>query len=170
MIMAEQPTFDISIEVDPPYADEVDVELLAVVARTVLGRESVEPPADLGVWITNEEELHTLNRTFRDVDASTDVLSFGEEQDEESPFVQAPESVPHLGDVAISFPHVVRQAEEYGHSRQRELAYLLTHGILHLLGYDHEDPEDAQEMRSHEEAALTDLQITRGAGDADAAT
>lgn len=168
--MAQEPSFEISIEVDPPYAEQVDVDLLAMVARTVLTREGVTPPADLGIWITNEDELHALNRTFRDVDASTDVLSFGEaEEDDEQPFVPAPESTPHLGDVAISFPHVTRQAEEYGHSPKRELAYLLTHGILHLLGYDHDDPEGTQEMRSHEDAALNALQITRGAGDADTA-
>lgn len=169
--MAPEPAFEISIEVDPPYAAQVDVELLALVARTVLRHEGIAPPGDLGIWITNEEELHTLNRTFRNVDASTDVLSFGEaEEDDEQPFVQAPESMPHLGDVAISFPHVTRQAEEYGHSPRRELAYLLTHGILHLLGYDHEDPEGTQEMRSHEDAALNALQITRGADDAATAT
>jgi len=166
--MAEQPAFEISVEVDPPYAAEVDVELLTTVAHAVLEREGVAAPADLGIWITNEDELHALNRTFRSVDSSTDVLSFGEGDDEDMPFVQAPESVPHIGDVAISFPHVRRQAEEYGHSRQRELAYLLTHGILHLLGYDHEDPDDAREMRVHEEAALRDLQITRGDRDANA--
>ena len=166
--MAEQPAFEISVEVDPPYTAEVDVGLLTTVAHAVLEREGVAAPADLGIWITNEDELHALNRTFRSVDSSTDVLSFGEGDDEDMPFVQAPESVPHLGDVAISFPHVRRQAEEYGHSRQRELAYLLTHGILHLLGYDHEDPDDAREMRATEEAALRDLQITRGDRDASA--
>ncbi len=166
--MAQQPVFEISVEVDSPYAAEVDVELLTTVARAVLEREGAAAPADLGIWITNEDELRALNHTFRNVDSSTDVLSFGEAEDEDMPFVQAPESVPHLGDVAISFPHVQRQAEEYGHSRQRELAYLLTHGILHLLGYDHEDPDDARDMRAHEEAALRDLQITRGDGDANA--
>lgn len=164
--MAQEPIFDISIEVDPPYAAQVDVELLATVARTVLKHEGIDPPGDLGIWITNEDELHALNRSFRNVDSSTDVLSFGEAEDDQQPFVQAPESIPHLGDVAISFPHVTRQAEEYGHSPRRELAYLLTHGILHLLGYDHEEPEGTQEMRSHEDAALNALQITRGSDDA----
>ena len=136
------------------------------IARQVLRREGVQGPVDLGIWITNQDELQTLNRTFRGVDATTDVLSFGEDEDGESSFVGAPDEVRHLGDVAISFPHVTAQAEEYGHTRARELAYLLTHGILHLLGYDHEDPADAQEMRAHEEAALGDLGITRDQGDA----
>ena len=164
------PAFDITVEVDPPYAGEVDTALVVRVAQHVLAHEGVAGPLEAGVWITNEEELRTLNRTFRGVDETTDVLSFGEDEDDEKPFVSAPEAVPHLGDIAISFPHVVRQAEEFGHSRTRELAYLLAHGLLHLLGYDHEDPEDAQEMRAHEEAALGELQIMRESNYADNAS
>ncbi len=159
------PPFAIDIDVDPPYADQVDVHALLSVAHAVLQREGVDGPLSLGVWVTNEDELHTLNRTFRDVDATTDVLSFAEAEDE-LPFMEDPEAGRHLGDVAISFPHVVLQAEEYGHSRARELAYLLTHGILHLLGYDHEEQADARDMRAHEEAALGGLRLTRDAGDA----
>jgi probable rRNA maturation factor len=164
---AEIGAIDIAIDVDPPYAEEVDAALLQKVARTVLAREGRHGPLTVGLWITNEDELRNLNRTFRDVDATTDVLSFGDTA-EDLPFIQDPEDGHHLGDIAISFPHVVRQAEEYGHSQARELAYLLTHGILHLLGYDHEDPEDARDMRAHEEAALKELQITREPGNAGA--
>ncbi len=156
-------TFDITVEVDPPYAGEVDTALMIEVARQVLVHEDIEGPLDLGVWVTNEDELHRLNHAFRGVDTTTDVLSFATD-DPPTSFVHGPpgEAVRHLGDIAISFPHVARQAEEYGHSRARELAYLLTHGILHLLGYDHEDAEDARLMREHEEAALGSLGITRG--------
>jgi len=152
--------YDISIEVDPPYAGEVDLDVLTQIATSALRHQSVQGPLELGIWITNETEIQTLNRTYRGVDASTDVLSFGTE-DDEGGFVSPPESVRQLGDIAISFPHVVRQAEEYGHSRQRELAYLLVHGILHLLGYDHEDPAEAPAMRRHEEDVLVALGITR---------
>ena len=149
------------IEVDPPYAAEVDAEQLVQVAAHVLRQESIAGPLELGIWITNESEIQTLNRTYRNVDSATDVLSFSADDDEDTPFVQAPGTVRHLGDIAISFPHVVRQAEEYGHSRDRELSYLLVHGVLHLLGHDHEDAEDAKRMRQHEEAALGALGITR---------
>ena len=158
----QQAGYDVAIEVDPAYAGECSPpELQAIAART-LHIEGVAGPLELGVWITDEAELHALNRTYRGVDSSTDVLSFGEEQDKAVPFVNAPETPRSLGDIAISFPHVARQAAEYGHSRQRELAYLLVHGVLHLLGYDHENPDDAATMRRHEEAVLGVLQITRG--------
>ena len=165
--MAPQPpAFDITIEVDPSYVTQVDTRLLASVTQAVLEREGVAGPLDLGIWITNEDELRALNRKFRAVDATTDVLSFGADGEDAAPFVDAPDAARHLGDVAISFPHVMRQAREYGHSEARELAYLLAHGILHLLGYDHEAAADAGEMRAREEAALGELHITRGATDA----
>ena len=160
--MAEQvPPFDIMIEVDPAYVGEVDAEHLIEVAVHVLLQEGIAGPLELGIWITNEGEIQTLNRTYRNVDSTTDVLSFGTDDDEDRPFVQAPGSVRHLGDIAISFPHVVRQAEEYGHSRERELSYLLVHGVLHLIGYDHEEAEDTKRMREHEETVLGALGITR---------
>lgn len=155
----------VTIEVDPPFDAEVDLDALEQLVAHVLRGESVAVPAEVSVWITDEEELHTLNRTYRNVDASTDVLSFGAEpeQDAALPFVSAPDQPRYLGDLAVSFPHVMRQADEYGHSRQRELSYLVTHGLLHLLGYDHEQPEQAQVMRSREEALLGALGITRAA-------
>lgn len=154
--------YEIVIEVDPPYVAEVPTALLEQVAREVLRGEAVAGPLDVSVWITNANELHTLNRTYRNVDRSTDVLSFGEDADDDDlPFVQVPDEPRHLGDLAISFEHVVEQAEEYGHSRQRELTYLLTHGLLHLLGYDHETPEEAAAMRSREEAFLGKLGLSR---------
>ena len=157
--------FTVTVEVDESYADDVDVGALEQLAAHVLRGEGVAAPAEVSVWITNEDELHALNRQYRDKDSSTDVLSFGSEGDDDTPFVTAPGQPRYLGDLAISFPHVIRQAEEYGHSRQRELGYLLTHGLLHLLGYDHEVPEDAARMRGREEALLGALGISRDAQD-----
>lgn len=153
--------YDIQIDIDEPFEAGVDQGQLVQVAQQVLVAEHVAPPVSVTVWITNEDELHTLNRTYRNVDRSTDVLSFGSEDDDD--FVAPPGEPRHLGDVAISFGHVEQQAADYGHSRQRELCYLLTHGLLHLLGYDHEQPADAQRMRSREEAVLQQLGITREA-------
>lgn len=150
----------VTIEVDEPYIEQVDQQAIEQLVAHVLRAENVQPPVEVSVWITNEDELHTLNRTYRNVDSSTDVLSFGAEADE-TPFISAPDQPRYLGDLAISFPHVVRQAEEYGHSRQRELSYLVTHGVLHLLGYDHMQPDEAQVMRGREEALLGALGITR---------
>jgi probable rRNA maturation factor len=154
--------WDIQIDVDEPFAADVDHDNVVEVARHVLQAEGVESPATVTIWITDEDELLTLNRTYRGVDRSTDVLSFGTEDDD---FVAPPNEPRHLGDLAVSFPHVTRQAEEYGHSRQRELCYLVTHGLLHLLGYDHEQPDAARRMRMREEALLGELGITREAAD-----
>jgi probable rRNA maturation factor len=150
---------EVTIEVDDRFASEVDTDEVIQLVRYVLQAEGVPIPSDVSIWITDEAELQALNRTYRGVDRSTDVLSFGE--DTSTPFVNAPGQPRHLGDLAVSYPHVVRQAEEYGHSRKRELSYLVTHGLLHLLGYDHERPEDAAIMRRREEALLGDLHITR---------
>ena len=157
----EQEYVTVTIEVDEPYAAAIDTAELEQLTEHVLRGESVAGPVEVSIWITNEDELHTLNRTYRNVDSSTDVLSFGEDEDSETVFVSAPDQPRYIGDLAISYPHAVRQAEEYNHSLQRELSYLVTHGLLHLLGYDHEDPEDARLMRGREEALLGALGITR---------
>lgn len=158
---AMQSGYSTMIDVDEPFAAEVDTAALEALVEHVLAGQQVPAPAEVSVWITNENELQTLNRTYRNKDASTDVLSFGNEEHDETLFVTAPDQPRYLGDLAVSFPHVIRQAQEYGHSRQRELSYLVTHGLLHLLGYDHEEPDDAQHMREREEALLGALGISR---------
>jgi probable rRNA maturation factor len=157
----EQEYVTVTIEVDEPYADEIDAAALERLTDHVLRGESVAGPVEVSIWITSEDELHTLNRTYRNVDASTDVLSFGQDDDDDTFFVSAPDQPRYIGDLAISYPHAVRQAEEYNHSLQRELSYLVTHGLLHLLGYNHEEPGDANIMRGREEALLGALGITR---------
>jgi probable rRNA maturation factor len=155
--MREDPTpVEVTIEVDPAYSDLVDAGLIEAVVARVLRHEGIADPLDVAIWITNEDELHELNRTYRGVDHTTDVLSFGTE-DADAPFVNLPDEARHLGDLAISYPHVERQAEQFGHSAAQELAWLVAHGMLHLLGYDHELPEEEQEMQAREVAALGEL-------------
>lgn len=156
-----QDAYIVTVDVDEPYAPEVNADTLEELVGHVLRGEGVAAPAEVSIWITNEDELQTLNQNYRGKDSSTDVLSFGNEEDAETPFVNAPDQPRYLGDLAISFPHVVRQAEEYGHGRERELSYLVTHGLLHLLGYDHEELAEAQVMRGREEALLGALGISR---------
>ncbi len=157
--MMHEQHIEVSIEVDEAFAAEIDGAQLSDLVRHVLNAEGVAEPCTVNILITTEEELHELNRTYRGVDRSTDVLSFGD--DEPGGFVRAPGQPLHLGDLAISYPHVVRQAEEYGHSRKRELSYLATHGLLHLLGYDHEQPDDRRRMRQREEELLGSMDIRR---------
>ena len=151
----------------PGAASEGNCALIRKVIRTALAAEGVDVPCEVDVLLTNDSGIHEINREMRQVDASTDVLSFPE-FDLRPGELPAPEDadpgtglVP-LGDMVISMEHVAAQAKEYGHSNRRELAYLVVHSVLHLLGYDHldEGPQKKQ-MRAREEAILAELGITR---------
>ena len=151
------PPVEVTIEVDPPYRAEVDLALIETVVARVLRYENVTEHLDVAVWITNEDELHTLNQTYRGIDSTTDVLSFGSDDDDAEPFIEASGEPRHLGDLAISHEHVVRQAAQFGHSPAQELAWLVAHGMLHLLGYDHETADEEREMQQREAEALGEL-------------
>ena len=154
----------IDAEVSAPQGLE---DGLRRVITAALAAEGVDVPCEVDVLLTNDSGIHEINREMRQVDASTDVLSFPE-FDLRPGELPAPEDadpgtglVP-LGDMVISMEHVAAQAKEYGHSNRRELAYLVVHSVLHLLGYDHldEGPQKKQ-MRAREEAILAELGITR---------
>ena len=138
------------------------------VITAALAAEGVDFACEVDVKITDDEGIHEINLDMRGVDASTDVLSFpcfdltpGELPDPEEDMDPGTGYVP-LGDMAISLERVKAQAAEYGHSEQRELAYLAVHSVLHLLGYDHldEGPMKAQ-MRAREEAIMEALGLPR---------
>ncbi|WP_322794910.1 rRNA maturation RNase YbeY [Tepidiforma sp.] len=146
--------FDITVEVAVDTKD-VDVHALRDLAGRVMAGESVERGTSLAILITGDDEVRELNARFLGIDEPTDVLSFPDESEE---FVNAPGQPPHLGDIAISLPTAIRQAEALGHGLDAELAHLLVHGILHLCGYDHVDnPEEEARMRAREEHYLGDL-------------
>ncbi|MEG6614828.1 rRNA maturation RNase YbeY [Peptococcaceae bacterium 1198_IL3148] len=115
--------------------------------------------SEVSVTFVDDQYIHQLNRDYRGVDRPTDVLSFAMDEGEEMP--AAPEEVHMLGDVIISLETAQRQAKEYGHTFERELAFLAVHGALHLLGYDHQTEEETNVMRSKEESILTELGINR---------
>jgi len=145
----------VEIQVAPRFAEEVDAELLRHVAVEALRREGVEGEIALSVVITDNEAVRELNRQFRGVDAPTDVLAFG--SGEENEFITAPGEPAYLGDVVISYPRAVVQAEEYNHSVDRELALLTVHGLLHLLGYDHVGEEERARMWVRQDEILESL-------------
>jgi probable rRNA maturation factor len=145
----------IDVQTSPHFAGEVDEELLRRVTTEALRREGVGGEVALSVIITDDEAVRELNRQFRDVDASTDVLAFA--SGEESDFVTAPGEPAYLGDVVISYPRAVAQAEEYGHSMERELALLAVHGVLHLVGYDHVNETKRTEMWARQDEILESL-------------
>lgn len=154
---------DVAVDVDERFEAQVDLALIEQAVAAVLAGEGITDAAEVSILVTDDEYLHTLNRDFRQVDAPTDVLSFAAEEQGNGPqFVVPPGTSRYLGDIAISFERVLAQAEDYGHSPQRELAYLTAHGVLHLLGYDHErGPDEAAAMRQREEAAMEQIGLSR---------
>jgi probable rRNA maturation factor len=152
-------TVDLNLDVADAYAAEVDRPLIESVVRSALGAAGVSGEVEVSVVVTDDPELWQLNREYRGIDQPTDVLSFSQFEADESnnTFPAVPGQARLLGDVVISGDRVRAQAAEYGHSRQRELAYLAVHGLLHLLGFDHETEADRAQMRQAEEAALAGI-------------
>ena len=132
------------ITADVPGISDSRRAFIRKIIRTALASEGVDFPCEVDVLLTDDEAIHRINREMRQVDRSTDVLSFPEfdlhpgqlptEEDADPGTGLVP-----LGDMVISMEHVAAQAKEYGHSTRRELAYLVVHSVLHLLGYDHLD-------------------------------
>ncbi len=141
----------ILVSIDEPYGPLVAAEWLEGIARRVLEAEGV-PAAELGVLVTDDETVRALNREYAGDDRPTDVLSFSLREGEE--FAAPPDEVLRLGEVIISCPTAERQAQEAGRSTEAEVAHLLVHGILHLLGYDHAEPEEDRRMRARERELL----------------
>lgn len=114
----------------------------------------------ISVILTNPDEIQKINREYRKVDKATDVLSFPMYERDEIKDLNKEIEEP-IGDVIISLEKVKEQADEYGHSFERELSYMLVHGFYHLMGYDHIEESDKKEMREKEENILNTLNITR---------
>ena len=134
------------------------------VIQTALEEEQIKHQLDIYITLTNNEEIHKINKEHRNIDRPTDVLSFPmfEKEDIKKLKQEKKEQGEEiLGDIIISIPKAQEQAEEYGHSFERELSYLVAHGMLHLLGYDHIKEEEKEIMRTKEEEILKKLNITR---------
>lgn len=145
-----------------PEALCVPAEDIAAVRRAVetVGRLYGAEDAEVSVTLTDDAHIHVLNRDYRGVDHPTDVLSFALTESEEPAVVGAPEGTV-LGDLVISLERTRAQAEEYGHTPLRELSFLTVHGMLHLLGYDHIEEEERQEMEEEQRHVMEELGITR---------
>jgi probable rRNA maturation factor len=144
------------VEIGPEFSSRINEHWLRRIAQTTLEMEGLAGPLEMGIVITGDEEVRELNRRYRGLDETTDVLSFAlEETVPDAPtFVTPPDSLSYLGDVVISNPQAARQAAERGEDPERELALLVVHGILHLLGYDHGEEEAEKAMRAKEKAVL----------------
>jgi len=145
-----------------------DKEILVErIVKAVLDYEKWDEEVEVSISFVDNKEIQNLNREFRNIDAPTDVLSFpmleyeegsDNEAYSEEDYIEA--EIP-LGDIVISTEKVIEQSKEYGHSQDRELAFLLVHGMLHLLGYDHMNAEDEQIMFKKQDEILDMLNIKR---------
>jgi probable rRNA maturation factor len=111
----------------------------------------------MSIIIVDNDYIHKINKEYRNIDRATDVISFALEENE-----SIDEPIKTLGDIYISIDKVYSQANEYGHSVKRELFFLVTHGFLHLLGYDHMTKEDEEKMFSLQEEILDNYGVKRG--------
>ncbi|MBE6834638.1 MAG: rRNA maturation RNase YbeY [Ruminococcaceae bacterium] len=129
--------------------------------HAVLELEKFDGPAEISVSFVDNEQIHSLNKEYRNIDKPTDVLSFP--LGENGEYDRNPETgAALLGDIVISMEKAIEQAEEYGHTLQREIGYLTVHSMLHLMGYDHVDGGvEAVRMREKEENVLTNLGLKR---------
>lgn len=160
---------NISIEDGQGYMalQESQLELLKRTAVECLAGTDAAHPVDINILLADDEKIKKLNYEFRDIDASTDVLSFpmldiseGKLAYEECDLDMDTGLLP-LGDIVISLETADRQAREYGHPLERELAFLTSHGVFHLLGYDHEDEAEGRRMFEKQEEVLAKMGLQR---------
>lgn len=157
---------DEGFELDPAYE-----QMIAKVIEAVLDYEKCPYEAEINVVITGNEEIHRVNKEFRNIDKPTDVLSFpAVEYESPSYFDNLEEYMEYfnpetgellLGDIMISAEQAKKQAEEYNHSLEREIAFLTAHSMLHLCGYDHIGDEERLVMEEKQKEILNLLGITR---------
>jgi len=148
---------EVNVLIDDGLEGSLDVGWLQGVAEAVLSHQDCLS-AELGLVITGQEKIRELNLVHLGEDEPTDVLSFPmlpESDEDPADFVAPPDGISHLGEVIISYPQAVIQAEERGHPVAKEVAILVVHGVLHLLGYDHAEPEEQGRMQSREAVILS---------------
>jgi len=169
------PRLDLRFHIRRRSGARPDRPSLRSALTAALNHEEIDGDVLVTLSFVDEHEIQAINAEHRGVDRVTDVLSFSLVEgtlpdgspvdDTASPFAVPTDQPRELGDIVICHARAVEQAAEYGHSLRREIAYLAVHGLLHVLGYDHEIPEDQAVMRAKEEAALAAVGLTRdGAG------
>ena len=152
---------EINVLIDEGLEGCPELSWLQSIAEQVLVAQGASADAELGLVITSQERVQELNRSYLGKDKPTDVLAFAMLPAEEKPesesllFIAPPNGVLHLGEVIISYPQAVIQADERQHSIKREIAILIIHGVLHLLGYEDDKPEPKQQMTAREREILS---------------
>ena len=152
------------MNIDFVFDNEVDnfennyEEDFTAIIEQALKTLHIEDDVEVSCVLVDDERIHEINREYRHIDRSTDVISFAMEDNDQFYVEGMPRT---LGDIFISVDHAKKQAEEYGHSLRREMCFLFTHGILHLLGYDHMTDEQEKEMFGLQDQILGALSIER---------
>lgn len=173
-LLADSTKLAILVSIDAPFDGEIGAGWLGDVTRAGLAAAGVSGDAEVSLLVTDDNTVRSLNSEYRGLDENTDVLSFSAEHaghwegDGEEPprlsdgleFVLPSDSPQPLGEIIVSWPQARRQAEAHGVSPMRELAHLVIHGALHLVGYDHVEPEEESLMQSREREALESLRLT----------
>jgi len=148
----------IHFRVAPEFSRKVKRASLRQAVRATFESSGEKRAGELTVVITDDVQISELNRIYRGVDSPTDVLAFSAAEEDKG-FIAFPKVVAYLGDVIVSYPRAVEQAAAYGHPIEEELLLLVVHGVLHLLGYDHERASDKDDMWRRQGAALAALGI-----------
>jgi len=144
----------IHIQIEEPFADLIEPERLEKAALAALQHQSHDLAAELSVVIDSDEKLRQLNLDFLGIDAPTDVLSFPSEE------FDPDEQAEYIGDIIISYPRAVIQAQAAGHPVGNEIQLLVVHGVLHLLGHDHANREEKSRMWQAQAEILTSLGVS----------
>jgi probable rRNA maturation factor len=156
--MTEPEALRVHFRVASAYAEKIDHATLRRAVQSAFDSSEKKPAGELTLVITDDTQVRELNRAYRGIDATTDVLAFGETK-EANTFVSPPEEPAYLGDIVVSYPRSVEQATAHGHSVEEELMLLVVHGALHLIGHDHEHRGDKREMWEAQSKALARLDI-----------
>ena len=154
---------DITINVEPETI-ELDEEIKHEIIRAVetMGELYDAANCEVSITVTDDDHIHELNRRYRGIDRPTDVLSFAfNESDEPEIIFDDEDHIDTLGDIIVSIDRAKAQAIEYGHSFKREIIFLIVHGMLHLLGYDHMEESERLEMEAEQKFVMAELNIPR---------
>jgi probable rRNA maturation factor len=163
----------LNIEYETEIKLEIDYEtIISKVVDMAMDTEDCPYEAELNVILTDNEEIKNINKSYREVDAPTDVLSFpmvdyetpadfSHLEDNSDDYFNPETGELLLGDIIVSVEKVTAQAQEYGHSKERELGFLIAHSMLHLFGYDHMEEEERRIMEEKQRIILDKLGITR---------
>jgi len=149
--------YNLEVTIDGDY--RVDVTLLRQAIAAVLGAHDCQTGSGVSVRVTDDDAVQVLNRTYRDTDKPTDVLSFPAELPPLPPDMPLEDEMLHLGDLALAYPYTSAQAQRLGHNVQHNLVLMVVHGTLHLLGYDHNTPERRATMWEAQADILRELDV-----------